>query len=252
MLQCVSLILVTLVGACSPNGIDPTSRSRAGDHGPVSPGRTGDTGSPRDVGITALGSAVGFNPRADGDSFESCADNARDNLCKKMDDYEACRGTRFRNGDCGSYKSIDDDRRSFISDCRRADSVVLDGNTCAKAAGDVSDSFVNCLLSDRPKPYCEAATVYRVCILRGSGDLCGDASPVYEACRTRRSDNNEIPRHICIEGNAEYEICRNSWGVTAKADICTAATAAYEDCRVRSAISRCEARRTAYAKENFG
>ncbi|WP_204284196.1 hypothetical protein [Microbispora amethystogenes] len=244
-------MLVTLVGACSPHGIDSASRPRAGDHGPVTPGRTEDTGSPRDVGITTLGSEASFNPRADGDSFESCA-NARDNWCKKTDDYEACRGTGFKNGDCGSYKPIDDDRKSFISDCRRADSVVLGENTCAKAAGDASDSYVNCLLADRPKTYCEAATVYRVCILRGSGDLCGDASPVYEACRTRRPDNNEIPRHICIEGNAEYEICRNGWGVTAKADICIAATAAYEDCRVRSTISRCEARRTDYAKENFG
>ncbi len=59
-----------------------------------------------------------------------------------------------------------------------------------------------------------------------------------------------MPRRICIEGSSEYEMCRNSGGVTVQGDVCVTATAVYENCRVRSTTAECKARRNDYAEAN--
>lgn len=252
ILRCACFVLIALVAACSPDPIYDVSKPQPSSHGLIMRGRTGDA-TPRGITSSPLRSEDVVDSDPHGPLFESCEDAPDGKWCKKWDDYEACRRSGFENRGCDSYVGLDGERRSFIADCRQADVVVLGGNTCDEAAVSVAVEYVNCRLAGRRTLYCETLAVYRACTYRGGGDLiCADVSPVYEACRARYLEGKRIPLNICIEGSSKYEMCRNGWGVTVNGDVCLAATAVYENCRVRSAISECEARLVDYAKENFG
>ncbi|MEU4515431.1 hypothetical protein AB0G05_38550 [Nonomuraea wenchangensis] len=162
---------------------------------------------------------------------------------------DPCETAEGEHEGCAKGKPRRHEREDFMADCVAADAVGLWPNTCAEAAEPVAEKFSACRSARKTLLRCENAAVYEACVHRGGGAICGDAEPVYQACRTRGA--TDIARRFCVEGTIEYQHCRHAFGVTVSGDVCVPATAAYEDCRARSSVRACRGVRDEYARTHY-
>ncbi|MFI9591865.1 hypothetical protein [Nonomuraea sp. NPDC052265] len=181
--------------------------------------------------------------------LESCADTADARRCERRRAvHDACEESGFTGRRCAGSAAVHRDQEAFLADCRRADAVVRDADTCARAGKSAARAYLSCRFAGGTDRRCERPAVYTACVRRGGGMLCRDAAPGYDACRARTAGGTEIARHICVEGVEEYAYCRYGWSLTAEGDICRHATAVYEDCRTRAPVAACEKARHEDAK----
>lgn len=184
-------------------------------------------------------------PRIAARDVKPCKKGSSATRCIRRAAYRRCAKGSFEGKGCASHRALRRQARSLLADCREGYVIWEEADMCGEAKDVVVNRYLDCRFAGAKEPECEASAVYGACTYRGGGSLqCADALGVYARCRAL----DGVPRYVCVEGDIEYERCRNAWSVTVDGDVCVGATQVYEECRPRFQVRECEGRRDEYAQ----